>query len=155
MSEFLHGLKGGETMDVAGPTGNFTLKEPLARDVVFVATGSGIAPLRSMIGHLLPRGTRRTVYLVFGSRSEEDILYRSEWENLQGRYPHFRLFLTLSQPGPAWPGLKGHVQDVLEGFILDFKANDYYVCGSKTMIQQTQQNLLSKGVPEKQINFEM
>ena len=153
-SNFLHGLKAGDKVTATGPLGRFTLPDPLARDSVFVCTGSGIAPFRSMINDLFDRKSGRNVYLVFGNRHEEDILYRREWEALARSHPNFRANLLLSRPRDGWSGPKGYVQDHIVPFVPDPLAKDFFICGLVKMIDAVQEKLLSLGVPKEQIHFE-
>jgi ferredoxin-NADP reductase len=152
-STFLHSLKPGDKVDAMGPLGVFTMPEPLPRDVVFVATGSGIAPFRSMINDLFDHNTNRTLYLIFGNRYDNDIIYQKEWEDLAAKHPNFKLLFTLSRP-QKWTGKKGYVQDCIEGFVPDPKSKDFYICGLNNMITDVQNRALSLGVPKEQIHFE-
>lgn len=153
-STFLHSLKVGDHVTVMGPMGKFTLPEPIPRDLVFVATGSGIAPFRSMINHILPRGIAKTIYLIFGNRYDNDIIYRQEWEDLGSKYANFKPLFTLSRPTDAWKGEKGYVQEKIEKFIPDLIKKDYYICGLSNMINAVQEKLLSLGVAKEQIHYE-
>jgi ferredoxin-NADP reductase len=153
-SSYLHSLKVGDKVTAMGPLGRFTMPEPLPRDTVFIATGSGIAPFRSMIGYLFDHGVRRNVYLVFGNRFDTDIIYKSEWEELARKFPNFKPQLSLSRPTDAWKGPKGYVQDQIEGFIPNPKEKDFYICGLTAMINGVQDKLLSLGVPKEQIHYE-
>lgn len=153
-SHFLHGLKTGDRVRALGPLGRFVLPPAPPRDLVFVATGSGIAPFRSMIRFLFDKGTRRNVYLVFGNRFEEDIIYRSEWEALARERPDFHPRLTLSRPGSAWSGAHGYVQDQIARFVPEPKEKDFYICGLREMIDAAADKLTGLGVPAGRIHFE-
>jgi ferredoxin-NADP reductase len=71
-SPYLHALKEGDHIQAMGPLGVFTLPDPLPRDPVFIATGSGIAPFRSMIFDLIQKNSPHTIYLIFGNRYEHE-----------------------------------------------------------------------------------
>jgi ferredoxin-NADP reductase len=133
-----------------GPLGKFTLPEPLQRDPVFIATGSGIAPFRSMIGDLFANNTTRNVYLIFGNRYDNDIIYQNEWEKLAKDKPNFKHYLTLSRPD-KWTGPKGYVQDGIEKFVPKPAEKDFFICGLNNMITDVQNKLLSLGVPKEQL----
>src|SRR5882724_1697257 len=84
MSNFLCDMKEGEQISCQGPFGDFILRPPL-RDTIFIATGTGIAPFRSMLHWLLADPSRhqeRQFWLLFGVRCEQDIYYREEFERL-------------------------------------------------------------------------
>jgi ferredoxin-NADP reductase len=153
-SGFLHSLQPGTTVDVMGPLGKFTLPDPITRDIVFIATGSGIAPFRSMIGNLMDRKTNRNLYLIFGNRFDGDIIYKDELEELSKTHPNFKVLFTLSKPTAAWKGKKGYVQEQVADFIPEPAKKDFYICGLSKMISDVEAKLISLGVPKEQIHFE-
>ena len=153
-SPFLHHLVEGNKLQVMGPLGKFTLPDELPRDVVFVATGSGIAPFRAMIRDLVARQVPRTIHLVYGNRFVDDIIYCQEWEELVTKAPNFKALFTLSQPDESWKGKKGYVQDAVLDFVPDLPGKDIYICGLVRMIDGVAAKLQSAGVPKEQIHFE-
>jgi ferredoxin-NADP reductase len=113
----------GATIQVEGPLGFFTLREPVT-DSILVGTGTGIAPLRGFSQWLFPergpdggahtgldRSGGKQFWLVFGARHESDIYYRDEFETLAARHPNFHFLPTLSRGDASWTGLRGYVQD--------------------------------------------
>lgn len=153
-STFLHHLKVGEKVQVMGPLGKFSLNNPATREQVFIATGSGIAPFRSMIHDLHHSDHKGSVRLIFGNRFEEDIIYRKDWDVLAAKWPNLKNLFTLSKPGNSWKGESGYVQDKIQGFVPDPRNADFYICGLVKMIDAVQEKLLSLGVPKEQIHFE-
>ena len=153
-SGYLHSLKVGDKVTAMGPLGKFTQPDPLPRDTVFIATGSGIAPFRSMIHDLLAKKTTRTLYLVFGNRFDGDVIYQKEWEKLAAENKNLKVLFTLSRPSEKWTGPKGYVQDKIAEFVPAPAAKDFYICGLSPMINAVQEKLLSLGVPKEQIHFE-
>jgi len=154
VSSFIHQLKEGDSVDTMGPLGKFILPETLPRDTVFIATGTGIAPFRSMLLDQLERKTSHSLYLLFGNRFEEDILYCDEWESLKRLHPNFFNLWTLSRPAVSWSGEKGYVQEKIQSFIPDPALKDFYLCGLNAMIVQVQEKLASLGVPKEQVHYE-
>lgn len=111
----------GGTIQIHGPHGHFTLHEPIT-DSILVATGTGIAPMRSYLQWLFPeegpdaatdRSNGKQIWLVYGTRHESDIYYRAEFEALARRKPNFHYLPTLSRATESWTGLRGHVQEPL------------------------------------------
>jgi ferredoxin-NADP reductase len=151
-STYLHNMKVGDKIQGMAPLGTFVLKDE-SRDFVFVSTGSGIAPFRSMIGDLSARGVPKNMTLLYGHRYEPDLLYRTEWESLQKANPRFKYYPTLSRD-TAWTGAKGYVQTHIENAVPDPKSANYYICGLNNMITAVNEKLLSLGVPPAQIHFE-
>jgi ferredoxin-NADP reductase len=152
-STYLHSLKVGDKVTAMGPLGKFAAPTPLVRDAVFVATGSGIAPFRSMINDLLDQRTPKNLYLDFGNRYDDDIIYQKEWESLAAKHPNFKYLFTLSRP-KNWTGPKGYVQEKIEGFVPSPSEKDFFICGLSNMINDVQAKLLSLGVPQQLIHFE-
>jgi ferredoxin-NADP reductase len=113
----------GAAVRVFGPNGFFTLREPLT-DSILVATGTGIAPMRSMLQWLFPqngpdRSQGKQIWLVYGTRHATELYYRDEFEALAARHPNFHYLPTLSR-GPAdWTGLRGYVQDHVAKIVED------------------------------------
>ncbi len=152
-STYLHSLKVGDKVTLMGPLGKFSLPDPFHRDAVFIATGSGIAPFRSMINDLIEHKTPRMLYLVFGNRFDEDIIYKNEWDALAAKNENFKALMTLSRP-KLWTGAKGYVQEQIAGFVPDPAQKDFFICGLSNMINDVQSKLLSLGVPKEQIHYE-
>lgn len=150
-STFLHGLKVGDRIQGLGPLGKF--RNPGDREPVFIATGSGIAPFRSMIYDLVHRGYKGSMHLIFGNRFEPDIIYRKEWEDLAKKSANFKPLFTLSRD-QNWTGPRGYVQDKILGVIPDATSKNFFICGLNNMITAVQDKLLSMGVPQNQILFE-
>ncbi len=142
----------GEKLEMRGPFGFFTLQDAPAGHT-FIATGTGIAPLRSMIKHLFVNNPDASAEVFFGVRSEEDVYLKNELDALAAAHPNFRCVLTLSRPSDGWTGERGRVTEHLEKFSLK-KKKKYYLCGSTDMINAVTSLLHSKGVPRENILFE-
>src|SRR6202042_1601616 len=115
MSNHLCNMAEGQQIAFQGPFGNFILHPP-ARDTVFIATGTGIAPFRSMLHWLLAEHDRhqgRQFWLLFGARYTQDIYYREEFERLAAEHANFRFLPALSRGEAEWRGLRGYVQEHL------------------------------------------
>lgn len=107
-SEYLHGIDVGTTLRAIGPHGLFT-RDPSDRSpALFVATGTGVTPLRAMLQTALQAGSEAPLWILFGARFEEDILYKDELAALAPR--GIRHEVTLSQGGAGWAGRRGYVQ---------------------------------------------
>jgi NAD(P)H-flavin reductase len=154
VSSWLFGLKPGDEVDIREPIGHFTLRHP-ERRAVFVATGTGIAPFRSMLLDHLPR-TQPRITLLFGVRNEDGLLYRGELEALANEYSGFVFMPTLTRPGPGWHGRVGRVQQHLDEALalsstLEMNDVDVYICGLREMVESVRKQLLDRGFDRKQI----
>jgi ferredoxin-NADP reductase len=157
VSPWLFGLQPGDEVEMHGPLGHFTLRNPGHR-ALFVATGTGIAPFRSMLLDHLPRSDI-DITLLFGVRSEQDLLYREEFENLAEQYRRFRFIPTISRPTETWRGRTGRVQEHLDEALAirtpDERATvDVYICGLKEMVDSVRKELKQRGFDRKQIIYE-
>lgn len=140
-----------------GPDGAFFLPEKIERDLVFVCTGTGVAPFRSMLRDLQHSGKpHRNIHLIYGSRTEADILYRAEFEALTRAMPGFRYDVALSRQ-PDWPGYQGHVHQVYLEHYADKRPDvSFYLCGWSNMIDEAVANLLVRlGYDRTQIHYEL
>ena len=156
MSNFLCDMKEGEEIRCQGPFGDFILRPPL-RDAIFIATGTGIAPFRSMLHWLLADPARhldKQFWLLFGSRTEKDIYYHQEFLSLAARHANFHYLPTLSRAAPQWQGLRGYVQEHLPGIVQGRENMHAYVCGLDKMIKANRELLKSLGWDRKSILYE-
>ena len=159
-SSLLHALEPGAAMKAIGPQGFFT--RPLDRTApsLFVATGTGVTPFRSMIRAAIAAGDTAPLWLLFGVRREEDLLYRDELEALAAAHPHVRVEMTLSRPHEAWKGRHGYVQTHVPALWSELTALDprpahAYVCGLHKMVGSVR-DLLRKdlGLPRDRVHTE-
>lgn len=157
VSPYLFALKPGDEVEISEPLGYFTLRHP-GRRAVFIATGTGIAPFRSMLLDHLPK-TQPRITLLFGVRYERGLLYRDELEWLQRDYRSFRLLPTITRPTETWKGRTGRVHAHLDEALAiqsyeDLSTIDVYVCGLKEMVDDVRRELKSRGFDRKQIIYE-
>lgn len=160
-SEYLHFLPEGSVLRVVGPHGLFTRTPDEATPALFVATGTGIAPLRSMIHAAISGGSRAPMWLLFGARHEEDTLYQNELEALARSNPNVRYDVTLSQASSSWAGRRGYVQAHVPELLQSIRASvapaepHIYICGLDRMVSAVR-DLARKelGVDRKRIHQE-
>jgi CDP-4-dehydro-6-deoxyglucose reductase len=157
-SKWAVSAKAGDQMQFMGPLGNFVAYKPACRRgresprrKIFVATGTGIAPFRSMILDM----PSETMTLYWGLRHEEDIFWQKELEEFSNSHPNFQFVLTLSQPLENWEGKRGHVGDHLFADEKNLPGIDFYLCGNKDMITDMREKLKAAGVPDAQVKFEL
>ena len=156
MSNYLCSLDEGATIAFQGPFGDFILRPPL-RDTVFIATGTGIAPFRSMLHWLMAEDDRhqgRQFWLLFGARGEQDIYYREEFERLAAEHANFHFLPTLSRGAPAWKGLRGYVQEHLAEIVGARTDMHAYICGLDKMVKANRELLKNLGWDRTSIRYE-
>ncbi len=162
-STWLCGLEPGVVVPFVGPHGFFTRSATAAFPALFVATGTGVTPMRSMLRAAVTAGTRAPVWLLFGVRHEEDLIYREELEALARQHDFIRVEPTLSQPGGGWRGRRGyvqsHVRELWEGLVAQSTSGTgephAYVCGLERMVGSVRE-LLRKdmGLTRQQVHSE-
>lgn len=171
----------GGTIQVHGPHGHFVLQEPIS-DSIFVATGTGIAPMRAFTQWLFPengedRSQGKDIWLVYGTRYETDVYYHEEFEALADRKPNFHYLATLSRAQDSWTGLRGYVQDHVARIVEERAARlgqplpqppvdsaipakdlrfdiNAYICGLNNMVSGVREVLTKYGWHKRQIIFE-
>jgi ferredoxin-NADP reductase len=147
-------VKEGSELLMRGPQGVFTMKEPPQEHVFMICTGTGIAPFRSMIQHIFNTGASfKNLYLVFGCRTKADLLYYSEFSDLQQKHPGFRYIPTLSRE--AWEGETGYVHSIYERICTSKPPAEFYLCGWKGMIDEARERIQAMGYDKKAIHFEI
>jgi CDP-4-dehydro-6-deoxyglucose reductase len=145
-SRKLHEVQPGEAFRMSHAQGFFTL-EPVVRPVLMVGTGTGVSPLRSMlVAASRDEDVRHERFvLLFGCRSEEDMLYRDDFERLEREWPSFRFVPTLSRAGANWKARCGYVQLHVPEIVANLGGHcDVYVCGLNRMIREVRTVLKEK-----------
>ena len=154
VSTWFFGLKEGDILHTSLPYGVFTVKEPWQNDLIFVGTGTGIAPLRGMIQKLYEQKCDKQIWLVFGNRYETDILYDAEWRELEKKHKNFHFIPTVSRP-QTWKGETAYVQEIIKKiFVGRSESLDFYGCGLVPMCQQLKASLIEMNIPKERIHFE-
>lgn len=148
-------VKKGSELQVSKALGKFTLHFPIEEDLCFIGTGTGIAPLRSMLLHIFRNNIPyKNLYLIFGNRWEKDILYREEMEVMASQHPNFHYIPVLSRDNPGWTGRKGYVHQVYEEIFADKRPATFYLCGWRDMLHDARKKIEEMGYDKKKIKFE-
>jgi ferredoxin-NADP reductase len=156
-SRYFAGLKPGDALKFQGPYGAFVIRDDALPHLLFVGTGTGIAPLRAMIHDLEQRGLGgRPMTLLFGVRFDDDLMYHDEFLGMAARHPDtFTYHPTLSRPdGASWGGLTGRVTAILPRVLTSVEDTTAYLCGSKEMLKEVTEILTGLGMDKKQIKRE-
>ena len=145
-SGLLFDLTVGEKTHFKGPAGHFYLRDDPGRELLFIASGTGIAPIRSMLLANVERPDPRPATLFWGLRSQRDLYYQEELADLMGQTETFTAITTLSRPEPGWSGESGRVLRLIEERIASVKSLSVYLCGSSAMIADATSLLQKKGL---------
>jgi len=158
VSTYLHSATIGSDIDVSGPQGFFARES--TGPGLYVGTGTGVAPLRSMIKDALAKGEKRAMWLLFGIRTEGDILYRDELDALAKAHANVRVFYTLSRGAESWTGMRGYVQTHTEKLYREMESRGEgpphaYICGLHRMVGSVRDVLRKQmSVPREQVHSE-
>lgn len=143
--ERLLSLQRGDFLQVAIPAGSFYYHEKDWRPMIFVATGTGIAPLRAILESLLDNEDCPPIRLYWGMRCEADLYQQAEFEAWASRLYEFEFIPVLSQPSAQWQGRVGYVQDAVASDFDDLSEHAIYLCGSPTMINDARRQFTERG----------
>lgn len=145
-STYLFGLKEGDETQFKGLAGNFYVRDEPTKDLLFVATGTGIVPIWSMLHDRLERGFARSITLLWGLRSQRDLYYQDELAALTKQHANFTAITTLSRPEPGWTGTAGRVSKLAEERISSVANLAVYLCGNSAMLADVMVLINKKGL---------
>lgn len=153
-SSFLLQLKRGDTVRFLAPYGVFTIAEDETRSIEFIATGAGIAPIRSMILDALEREDNRSLRLTFGNHDQRHMLFDEEFRQYAERHASFTYVPILSKPLGGWDGATGRVTDQLRDDARDLTSSVFYISGTPDMVEDVGRTLTDAGVSPSEIHGE-
>lgn len=147
-SDFWRNLPLGATVEMTGPHGFFTLDPQHTGDVLFAATGTGLAPVLPMLAELAqrPETGRRDVY--WGLRREEDLFVPTEVAAACAE-AGARLYTYLSRPSDSWPGARGRITPAVLAALPSLTNPTFYIVGNGSMIAELKRSLIASGVDRK------
>lgn len=138
----LSSLTTGEALEVEIPRGTFCYHPDDWRPLLFVAAGTGFAPIRAILESLLDEEDCPPVSLYWGMRTEDDLYARAELESWASRLYEFKFVPVLSRADDRWAGRRGHVQEAIRQDLPDLSDHACYLCGSPQMVAETKHVLL-------------
>jgi ferredoxin-NADP reductase len=154
-STYLHDAPLGSLLRAVGPQGFFTRTKHAAAPSLFIATGTGLTPFRSMI---LEAKLEAPTWLLFGARTEADLIYRDELEIAAEKQPNLRVEYTLSRSSESWSGRTGYVQTHVKELwdLLAVSGPPHaYICGLERMVSAVRSLLREElQVPRQQVHSE-
>jgi NAD(P)H-flavin reductase len=152
----LRGLKRGQSVGVRGPFGShWPLTEAVGKDVVMVAGGIGLAPLRPVLYHLLARRQQYgKLVLLYGTRTPEDLLYRRQLEQWRARFD-IDVLVTVDRATGSWRGNVGVVTRLITHARFDPSDSLAMLCGPEVMMRFTIMELVERGLGAEQIYVSM
>lgn len=150
MSQYwFHTAKVNDLLRLRGPLGTFFVRGQADKDLIFLATGTGIAPVKAILEGLSTLQTEaqpRSVSVYWGGRHEEDFYWTPN------QFQNVRFVPVLSRGQSTWAGARGHVQDILLNERPILENIQVYACGSEAMISSARSQLLAAGLAPSQFH---
>ncbi len=147
-------MQNKDLLRIEGPHGSFFFHEDSNKDILLMAGGTGFAPIKGIIEHLISEQVTRPIYLYWGVRTEAD-LYMSELaEKWVAEQTNIQFVPVLSDADDSWSGRTGYVHEAVLADFDDLSAFDIYTCGPPAMIKSAEQSFLEKGMNKKQFFYD-
>jgi len=145
-------FKPGLRLEIRGPYGDSYLRAS-DRPVILAATGSGVAPIMSMLRASADVEESRRFEFYYGARDPDDLIFRDELEALKRRMANFsfRPALSAATSHGAWGGRSGRITHAIQREVSDASPYDAYICGRPEMCESVALLLLAKGISESRI----
>lgn len=153
-SEYVWKLTQGKEIQFTGPFGRVFFKEPASEQIIFLNTGSGVAQHICFIKSHADQIREKKISFFMGLRSETDIYFEEELKAVQREFKNFNFNYVLSRPNENWKGLKGYVQNQIDGLNYIQTPTDFYMCGNGMMIKDVKEKLASHGISPANIIYE-
>jgi len=155
-SKFFENLKVGEKITFLGPFGTFAFSpDDGSSHLLFLATGSGLAPLIYMINKILHEdGEQKQITLYLGFNTHQDIFWLDKFQKLQAQHPNFNYHIIVWKPDTNWQGETGFITQAIEKNLPDTTNCSAYLCGNKGMIVDAIKVIIERGCPKDRIYTE-
>ena len=152
----------GAVLHLEGPLGNSVYREIAAAEspgaaappLLLVGGGTGLAPLKSILRHVLETGLPRRMTLYWGVREERDLYAHAFLEEAARADARLRYAPVLSEPSPAWRGRRGFVHEAVLAEVEGLEHHEIYVSGPPRMIEAVRRDFMARGVAESAISFD-
>lgn len=148
-------LDADTSVRMQGSFGNFKLNPAPGKPYLFIATGTGIAPIRSQIlSALKEQRDTRQMHLLFGVLKAEDLFWIEEWRGLEEEYLNFHAHVSCLSGEADWHGEIGSLQDRLTRILQTIPAPSVYICGAPVTVKALKEQCLVLGIPKADVHFE-
>jgi CDP-4-dehydro-6-deoxyglucose reductase, E3 len=133
-----------------GPLGTFFLREDSDKPIIFLASGTGFAPIKGIVEHAFHKGITRTMKMYWGARAQRDLYMPDLPRQWEQQHANFSYVPVLSEPMPEdrWQGRTGLVHEAVLADIDDFSGYQVYACGTPAMVEAAHKSFIAQGLPE-------
>ena len=144
-------MKERDILRFKGPLGTFFLREDSDKPILFVASGTGFAPIKSIIEHVLHIGIKRPMHFYWGGRKLTDLYMLEQAREWEARGIKFTPVLSDSVPTDVWPGEVGFVHQAVLSNYSDLSGHQIYACGSPLMVEAAHRDFTNlRGLPNEE-----
>lgn len=147
-------MQNKDLLRIEGPHGSFFFHEDSNKDILLMAGGTGFAPIKGIIEHLLNEQVTRPVHLYWGVRAENDLYMNELAEKWAAEQGNINFIPVLSEAGKDWSGRSGYVHEAILADFEDLSTFDIYACGPPAMIKSAQQSFQEKGMSQDQFFYD-
>ncbi|MGW4474215.1 globin domain-containing protein [Nonomuraea sp. NPDC004354] len=140
----------GDTIMLGPPIGTMIPHESGARDVLCVAGGTGLAPIKAIIDHIITSGRRPNIHLLYGARTAAELYDLPDLVRMESAFPWLRVLPVVSGQS-SYDGMRGRLPEVMQRFH-SWAEHEVYVCGPPAMVHETVRRLQTDGVPPARIH---
>lgn len=144
-------MKEREIVRLEGPFGSFFLRDDSQKPIVFLASGTGFAPIKAIIEQMIEQGNQRQAVLYWGGRREQDLYMNDLANSWQQQLPNFSYIPVVSDalPEDNWAGRQGLVHEAVMADLSDLSGHEVYACGAPVMVEAARRDFTAKrGLPE-------
>ncbi|MBN2109484.1 MAG: xylene monooxygenase [Methanosarcinaceae archaeon] len=153
-SNALDSLEVGDVMMISGPYGKMSFEGEHER-IALLSGGIGITPMRSICKYCTDMGLDTDVILICSDRSEEDMVFQAELDEMICQNHGLHVFQTLTRASDAWKGTRGRINAaIIENKVPDYRDREFFICGPPAMLGSMLEMLHSIGVDDKKIKKE-
>ena len=154
-SKTLRAAKPGDWARIDAPYGTFTFQGEYPK-IVLLAGGVGITPFRSMCRYCTDKQVSSSVILLYGNRTENEIAFKTEFEEMQRENLNLRVVFILNEANSHWKGLTGFITaGLIKNLVPDYRERIYYACGPPGMVKAMETTVASLGLPPSHLRLEV
>ena len=150
----LKSAKVGDWARIDGPYGQFTFEGEYPK-IALLGGGIGITPFMSICKNASDKGLSSKITLFYGCRTEDDMAFRKEFEELTQKNLNLKLIPIVNQPTPQWKGATGIINtEIIKQQLPDYQENMFYTCGPPQMVEAMEKLVVSLGLPTEKLKRE-
>jgi ferredoxin-NADP reductase len=151
----LKAAKVGDWARIDAPFGQFTFEGEYPK-IALLGGGIGITPFMSICKNAADRGLSTKITLFYGCRTENDMAFRKELEELAGKNKNLRLVFMVTEPTAQWKGLTGIISaDMVKQQLPDYEENMFFTCGPPPMVEAMEKLVVNLGLPKEKLKREL